>query len=60
MVGKENAGGGDCGGHEKRSRQECMKAEEMRLANFPEVGSRVARKGGHSEEGVLGKRKSTK
>lgn len=54
VVGKENAGGGDCSGHEKKSRKECMKAKkakEMGLADFPEVGSRVARRGGHFKEG---------
>ena len=33
MVGKENAGGGDCSGHEKRSRKECMKGDE--IGKFP-------------------------
>ena len=32
----------------------------MRLADFPAVFSRVARKGGDSKEGVLGKTKSVK
>lgn len=30
VVGKENAGGGDCSGPEKRSRKECMKTRRQR------------------------------
>lgn len=37
---------------------ESQKAKEMRLANFPEVFSRVARKGGDSKEEVLQKIRS--
>jgi hypothetical protein len=39
---------------------ESQKANEMRMANIPEAHSRVARKGEQSEEGVLGKTRSTK
>lgn len=40
VVGKENAGGGDCSGPKKRNRK------KMKLAVFPEVNTRVTKKGG--------------
>lgn len=50
MVGKENAGGGDCSGHEKRGRKECMKAEgkEDEIGTFP----CSLLQSGHSKEGA--------
>lgn len=48
VVGKENAGGGDCSGHERRSRK--LEVKENEFGKFPcSLLYRVASKGENSE-----------
>ena len=58
VVGKENAGGGDCSGHEKRNRKQCLKARRQRRWDW-QISLRSSPgwpgKGGGSREGVLRK-----